>query len=292
MNPLIVFTYWAFRKTNKIWEDDYNPIILSIASIRRWHEDVEIHVIDTSDREVDWADYPYMLNFKVFKQSPEFIVKQPRRVDTPSYMIRYDLLSKPCLVLRHLEKHKDRTVLVSDADICWIKPIYPLASDPEKICMTLNGGLYYLNSGSELAMKTLEMWVAYCYFASLNVEFCERIVAALGKKHIHDETVNNYMRKSFESHFYDIPYYENFALKYCVLPDFDPTQTKNLHFHANSIVPEMKLEKAKMFLKVKESRDVLEQKLGKRLKVFAKRYDVGEIYSIYETERIKEILHL
>jgi hypothetical protein len=68
--PMAVYHFWSHPNEPAPYKNLRTPIILSIASLRAVSK-MPITVLDITERNVDWGDFPSILNFKVVSQEPQ-----------------------------------------------------------------------------------------------------------------------------------------------------------------------------------------------------------------------------
>lgn len=165
------------------WKDLRLPLITSIATLRAV-SDVPIVVLDISEHERDWSDYPSFLNFEVQKIKPE--------LGTYKNKPGWCHLSR----LFDLEKYAtSETVIYSDIDVLWIADPLPLSCMGDKFCFDgYNSGLFYYKPNKN--KEFFEIFKSYT-ISALNSDDVRKIMKKFvpydGWYYVYDEMILTYM---------------------------------------------------------------------------------------------------
>jgi hypothetical protein len=160
MNKSIaVYHWWSFKGEDTAYCNLRSPIVTSIATLRAV-SDVEIFVLDGSDHEVNWGNFPDLLNFKVLKNKFTFFEEKDKFEGW-----------------RHLSRIPDihswseinftnKNIIYVDSDVFFLQNPLPLACDTDKFCWDgWNTGYFYFNSNSKLYQSFYKKFISYCYSA-------------------------------------------------------------------------------------------------------------------------------
>lgn len=269
---------YSFRRwcPGPVWDDIYLPIMPSIASFRAFDTKTAVYVIDSTDHETDWGDWPRKLNFTVLRRPHAF---RPfdgmcqAEYNESGLSIFWNLLSKPLDVYETVLELPHEVFMVSDADVFFIKDPWPLHDDPTQnfVCGT-NTGFYYFHKYKPATAQVFETWAALCALALTHPRIRKK-VQVKHLKVVQEESIYWYMLRCHAHRLYlkHIYKYENFEARN--LPQdkgYDHTLIKMLHV-CDSFGRDYRARTAMI---IKEVRDVISQVLT--------REDLSQIYPGYD----------
>lgn len=169
---LVIYHWWQFPDEESIYayKNLTTPVILSIASLRGVNQKIPIVVLDISDKENDWADFPQILNFHIVKWKSELIKYQEK-------VLGWRQLSRLFDIWKWSEQNQIKKILYLDSDVFCFNDPFPLTFEKsEKLCFD------YWNTG-----------IFYCNIAT-NDEFFD-IFQSYTKAAIHSEEIRNILKK-------------------------------------------------------------------------------------------------
>jgi hypothetical protein len=148
MNDFAIIYHWWSEKNTPVIENLADPIIFSIISVRYFNKDVPIYVIDVSQRQNNWQNYPSLLNFKV--------VTKPASIDKLKKNNFHPVVSRVWDINWLTDKIKENKIIFCDSDIFWIKNIFPLLGLENDPCLKnfhcgMNNGFFYYDKNSNLS---------------------------------------------------------------------------------------------------------------------------------------------
>lgn len=301
-NYNINLIYYYFKnESNPIdaYKDMANPITMSIATFRKWNKTANIHVLDVSQNEHNWGEWPKKLNFKVYRNKQYKTNNLKRGRDK----FCYGMLSKPSVIYEHVKKniHHHSTVIVVDADLFFVQNPFPLAVDHSRgICCSLeNVGYWYFTNGGydgnmNDAYQILEIWAGLCAGAYIDENFKTSLAhrCEWNPNFVQEETVFWYLQKICPHLLIkDIPYTENFWFDWPI-EAFNTHKVKNLHYRVWKKLGKMKRsERGKLCLYVKELRDIIFEVLDKDdIKELYDGWDTDEIFSFHDPIAVNDFL--
>ena len=284
--------YYYNLSGGKAYNDLANPIVLSIATFRKYNPSEPIYVLDVSPTKMDWGLFPSLLNFHVIRKPMVYDVKPPES----KYKINKYLLAKPAeMYLLSQDKTIRRDpVIVCDSDVFFLKNPLPLSIDHTKgICCARNTGYYYFMNGGQGVEEIFEAWCSACSGALLDPVVQNAIQKSTNWDLFNEEVVLWYIKDKYrELNINDIPVWENFWFSWLYVKSFDLSNVKNLHYcvHVdNPVIP--RNERGKVCMYIKELSLIVKEVLGNHL------YDViGDFqcksFSIHDSDKIRQIIGL
>jgi hypothetical protein len=152
MNDFAMIYHWWNDSGLPVVEDMANPVILSIITVRHFHKDLPIYVLDISETLNDWGEFPSILNFEVVKRS------------APKEVLNHFKLAKGTSRIWDItwmaDQIESNKIIFCDSDIFWIDPVFPLLgfdADPkfETFHCGMNNGFFYYDKTS---FASNEVW--------------------------------------------------------------------------------------------------------------------------------------
>lgn len=263
MQPALIYYYWSDRG-GPVEEDFKNPLILSMATFRRFNQDARIYVIDASKKQVNvnWGWWPGKIGFEVHRREHALGKIEGRCVGPNGVHMYHRLLSKPATIYDFSNTLNESLVIFSDADVMWLKNPFPLEADfTRSFCASENTGLFYYDRNLLVAHRVFDLWTAYCTQVCVNNQFCEKVAKTMSNAHMHDESVLNYIQRCYPDYFSAIPIEENCPFGMLARPEFNAKRVKNLHLHCNNF-GRYHLKKSLACLCVKELYDIIHDMIG------------------------------
>lgn len=148
-----VYHWWGFKEEPPPYANLRTPILISIATLRSASQ-IPIIVIDISEQENDWGDFPTRLNFTVVKQ-PGVLRPYENLVKGWRHLSRlFDLND----LFRRVPVHGE--LLYVDSDVFFFRDPLPLGGDKEKFCFDgWNTGYFYYHP--EKTKRFFDIFEAY-----------------------------------------------------------------------------------------------------------------------------------
>lgn len=188
----ILYHWWNDRKMN-VWEDWQNPILVSIASFRAFDQETPIYVLDVSNVDRQWMDYPHKLNFKRIQTSSRIPLLKTHQIFNQSFKIcsrQFDI--------DWLSSRIPEDVLVSvESDLFWQGGL-ELPEEIDRFHFNFyNSGFYLYNKKAPLTKQFLEVWRHHIILGMCNPKIREEIMAKYDWPHYQDEACMVYIVKTF-----------------------------------------------------------------------------------------------
>lgn len=222
MNYALVYHWWNDAGIRVI-NDQRNPILQSIATIRFFETDLPIYVIDISKAENDWENYPEMLNINIVKKQSYFHNEKHNHLSLNLLSRIWDICD--------IDIPQD-ALIFTDSDVFWLKPILPLlglSQDPnlDYFHCKSNNGVFYYRRDSTRAKDVIKHWKEKCLKCKNDPTHLNDIYKKLAfdknKFKLQDEVLINTVQKNYPELFIKIKSEENNII-------FSPCQTpKNIH---------------------------------------------------------------
>tara|TARA_Y100000034_G_scaffold43496_3_gene53074 strand:+ start:7139 stop:8209 length:1071 start_codon:yes stop_codon:yes gene_type:complete len=250
MDHVMLYHWWG--SGGKVAHNMKIPIILSIATVRAHNKDISIVVMDLSEGEQDWEDYPKKLNFKLerinhylpidikrygFKKTPWHGIGE-----TESKPVDLHMMSRPFDFLKCAERQPENKIIGCDSDIFWLRDPLPLILEEEhwdhngfipNFVVDGNLGLFYYDKRSEQAQMVGKMWMAFCLQALYDATFRKEIIKITPHYPIIiDELIMNWAIAKGVANPTPTPKWENFHISgfrsYAPIEDIQ-SKVKNCH---------------------------------------------------------------
>lgn len=169
MNDVFVYYIWSWQDIENIADWD-QPILYSIASLRRWNKTVKVIVIDIGLGNINWDHWPTTLNFEILHNYCEKICNLNKNCDFTSLVLR-----KPICCHKLSNDLSYSRMIVCDADIIWLKNPLPLAGNPNFFCHNKeNSGFFYFSKNNE-GHLFLRRWSYQCRLCVENEKYRNEI---------------------------------------------------------------------------------------------------------------------
>jgi len=263
MNQALIYYYFNEFGTTA-YDNMENPVVLSIATFRKFDTTTPIHVIDVSDQEQEWLHFPKKLDFEVFRQPHalkhcENVVYMPEET-----RLNLGRLAKPLDVFELSLYCNQEMIMVCDADVLFTKDPFPLTSDFSKhFCF--GNGLYYFEKSSLNTERIFEIWCGLCVAAAINPLIQRRIIQSKAySKHdasLNEKTCWRYLQHKHTYSVEELSVYEDFSVFDLGNKTHDTEKIKCLHFPRNQFRRSLK-EKAKLAIRFEEVKTQLLSVLG------------------------------
>ena len=196
MNSAFIYHWWAEKPEDGHGNEDgppytnlRTPIVPSIATLRAQNKDIPIYVLDGTNFDVDWGEFPEVLNFKV--------VKFEQTLKEYSHRPGWRHLSRIFDLQTFHKEIPEDIIVYSDSDVFWFDDPLPLMSDPVKFCFNgYNSGFFYYDKKSNLVKQFFEEFND-CTMKALNDEvFREEVWSCRDQRHwyfVLDEAILEYL---------------------------------------------------------------------------------------------------
>lgn len=178
MSVALIYHYWNHSDT-PAWQDLRLPLVFSIASFRYFDQKASVYVVNISDKELDWGDYPQFLNFNVIPRPYFHLRFVPLGIDFKEHMpMSVQMLSKP-------KDITDIAAIVSEDDFICVDADYFFLRDPsvtiradDPLMVRSNSGYWCFNKKSAAVKDGFDLWKAVCANACLDYEFYQKVLKA------------------------------------------------------------------------------------------------------------------
>lgn len=176
-----------------VWDDWQNPVLLSIASLRAHNPDIPVYVLDVSNRDRNWYDYPHKLNFKCIRTHSKIPILKTHEIYGETYKICSRIFDIEWLASRIPED-----VIVSvESDIFW-QGDFVLPEVVDRFCFNFyNSGFYYYNKNAELAKQFIALWKHYIIMGMANPKVRAEVMSKYEWEFFQDEACMVYIMKTF-----------------------------------------------------------------------------------------------
>lgn len=214
------FIYWYFNHDGiEVWNDQKNPVIPSIASLRYWQPRLPIYVIDVSKKKNIWGDYPRQFGFEVISQNSVY-TDIPRHESKFFGPVSHELLGKTNDVWFFASKLNSEYYAVLDSDLFWVQNPLPLkGSGTKQFWMSLdtNTGFYYYHKD---ASDFIYLWRGLNNLAFWEEEFRKKVCDFTKHEVVQEESVCGYAMSKFgKCAIGQYPFEENFATSNYAWPE-------------------------------------------------------------------------
>jgi len=212
-----VYHWWSYPTEPPPYANLRTPIIMSIATLRAV-SDIPITVLDLSEHDVDWGDFPAKLGFEVRLFQPT-LGAYDQKIKGWRHLSR----------IFDLNKLEFETIMYVDSDVFFLKNPEPLAKSPYKFCVDgWNTGFFYYNPSKN--REFIDIFESYTK-ASIFSEDVRRLM----KQYVNydawygvwDEMIITYMIKHHPELFNLIPTHEHVTIRN--LKFIDPNDMKLFH---------------------------------------------------------------
>jgi len=238
MNPAIVYHWWGYPSDAPPIANLRSPIMASIGTLRGVNPTVPIYVIDVSDEEQDWMNYPEQLGFRVI-QKPPYLKKYKDKEGYRNLSRQFDLARM------HIQEDD---IIYVDSDVFFIQNPIPLEQPTSRFCFNkYNSGFYYFNLISAEFKEFQEVFEAYIITA-LNDENFRCITKQFGSCNdyfVLDETMMYYMYVKHPHFFNIVQPVEHFTMStYENRDEYDQFKLEEVKmFHGNGTMVNNKFAK-------------------------------------------------
>jgi hypothetical protein len=150
MNDFAIIYHWWSDNDAPVVNNLSDPVIFSIIGVRHFHKDIPIYVLDVSQTDKEWQNYPDLLNFEVIKRpAPLKKLKSLKLQPVASRIWDINWLSN---------RIAENKIIFCDSDVFWTNPIFPLIgleNDPElkQFHCGMNNGLFYYDKNSDVSRR-------------------------------------------------------------------------------------------------------------------------------------------
>ena len=136
-NKTAIYHWWSYPNEPSPAKNIRTPIVMSIASLRAV-SDINIVVLDVSEKDNNWEDLPEMFDFKVYKIKSH-LEQYRNRIEGWPYLSRiYDI--------NNWSKNESSidTIMYVDSDVFFLRNPEPFDTSPEKFVFDgWNSGFFY-----------------------------------------------------------------------------------------------------------------------------------------------------
>jgi hypothetical protein len=236
------FIYYRYNlgEERRVWMDQSNPIIASIATFRAFNRDAKIYILDPEPVIENYGPYIRLLDFHVIKVNPE--------INFPGINPRHErLVSRPFDLWKFSHQIKEKIIVSVDSDIFWIRDPMPLAKDPSNFCGDPRGaGFFYFDKESPQVEVFFNLWRSLLLGAIHSEDIRVRMrLNAFYRPSVEDELAYLYMIKNglcpgytpthpLEHYWMTDPFAETVDL-----------DARNYHVHSGHFDPTKRLEIAR-----------------------------------------------
>jgi len=298
MSQALVYYYFNdFGST--AYDDLKNPVVLSIASFRKFDKATPVYVIDVSDQKQEWLHFPKKLGFELFRQNHalkhcENVVHIPE--NTPLSLPR---LAKPLDVFELSLYCNQEVIMVCGADVLFMKSPFPLRCDFSKSFCS-GSGLCYFEKSSLNTHKIFETWGSLCLAAAINPLMQTRIIESTRRgprerprlAHLLNEnTCWKYLQHKYTYAIEELSVYDNFPVFHTGNTVYDLSQIRCLHLshnQHNSNVPREK--RARFVLHFEELKETIMEVLNEEdIKLIFKEFECDS-FPLKHLVKIRDLL--
>lgn len=170
------YSYWSDK--NKITKDLYNPILISIATLREKTKE-EIFVFDYG--KTDWEGYDKKLKINILKIKNPFIKNLT--------LFQNNVFYRNINLFEFAKESKEKEFSLVDSDIFWLDKIKIKNEKFNVRCgekIGFNNGCYFFKKNS-LGFDFMNLFVSNLRKAIKDIEFRELIIKKYN--HLNDETI-------------------------------------------------------------------------------------------------------
>ena len=196
MNSAFIYHWWAEKPEDGHGNEDgppytnlRTPIVPSIATLRAQNKDIPIYVLDGTNFDVDWGEFPEVLNFKV--------VKFEQTLKEYSHRPGWRHLSRIFDLQTFHKEIPEDIIVYGDSDVFWFNDPLPLMSNPDKFCCDCyNTGYFYYNENSEAVKHFFEVFNNNVMKSLNNEDFREEVWSCRNQRYwyfVLDEAIIEYL---------------------------------------------------------------------------------------------------
>ena len=240
--------YHVFCKEEcSVFQNHRVPILLSIASVRAFHSDVRIFVIERKPTFFDWLDYPDRFDFQLLEQSHFSCEK-----------LELSPVSLRCADIMHNIDLFDKDVLYVDSDVIWLDSWLPQPENKMVIFNEPRGEYQFVNTGLFALNKQNDSFDLFCEWHNLIINWKNHkkdlgdfLLSYNGDFNINDESTFAYLINQKNNvdrivHTYDLALFNNRYLR---------SKEKLIHFLTH-FASENKID---FIFKIREINEILHQ---------------------------------
>ena len=229
MNDYALIYHWWDGSNTPVWES-FQPLLLSIATLRAFEKAIPIHVLDCSGIPKDYAHYPEKLNFKVVPWTMEIARHNPPADGSKCVTRFFD-------VWKYAQTLPQKYIGYSDCDIFWFKSPFPLPDQSDRLAFNGrseehtsdrlafngNGGYMYFNRESPITAEFFNKYFEYALRGLQDDAFREYLYECCAwkpTKRMCIEMPSDALRKEHPEWFFNLrPHEMMLAFRWHTVPD-------------------------------------------------------------------------
>lgn len=256
MGIAAIYCYWN-KSPCKVWEHPFLPVVQSIACLRRWTKDVSVYVMDLSDHDNEWGEFPDMLGFSVHKREHHM---RWHPTDYQKYpWVSPHMLSRPATTYNFALEIPEDQIWVTDIDLFYIKPPTTFeVTVGQKIVTNGNNGLWKFNKNWDELEFVIDLWQSHCVNVVFDTRYFKKVLREAKQEFMHEEAVYRYLVRYFPQYFTSTPPYENSLFGDLATGILDPHRIIGLHVQNWNYVLERNKRSTICFY-LKEINDIMKE---------------------------------
>lgn len=188
----VIYHYWNDTEV-PAWKDESNTVLLAISTLRHFHPNVPVYVIDCSNSV--WNGWDKILKFNVIPWQSKDIEVSTNKIERREQNFSSKTLKRVFDIWDVAQQIDQRHIVFSDSDIYWMRPLFPLIGDTEQFCCSSNSGLFYFDKKSEPAIGFFDSWRALILLGCQDLKVQKRIERQSTCRSFICETALRYLRK-------------------------------------------------------------------------------------------------
>jgi len=204
-----VYHWWDEAGDSPPYANLRVPTIISIATLRAVNPDIPITILDITEENKNWANFPDRLGFSVRKIKPS-LSRHRHRIRGWKHLSRF-------LDVQYADIPYAETILYIDSDVFWLRDPLPLARSTDRFCFDgWNTGFYYYCKDAPFTSDFFEVFQAYTVAAIYSEDVRQVMNKYVGYESWHgvwDEMISTYMINRHTEWFNVIPLDEHVAAR-------------------------------------------------------------------------------
>lgn len=296
MSQALVYYYFNdFGST--AYDDLQNPVVLSIASFRKFDKTTPVYVIDVSDQEQEWLHFPKKLGFELFRQNNALKHCENVVVIPENTLLNLPRLAKPLDVFELSLYCNQEVIMMCDADLFFMKSPFPLGCDFSKNFCSGNGFCYFEKSSLN-TQKIFETWGNLCLAAAINPLMQTRIIETIRNgsrgrpRFLNENTCWKYLQHKYVYSIEELSVYENFPVFHMGNNTaYDSSKIKCLHLsHKRTRCQITRKKRARFVLYFEELKEIIMEVLDEEdIKLIFKGFEC-DCFSIKHIKQVRNLI--